>query len=198
MTIQLTVITLILGTFLAIIITFLKISKMKILNFIATLYTWVFRGTPLLLQLYFFYYALPKMGLTLQPFTAAILSLTLNCAAYMSEIIRGGIIAIDKGQFEASKALGFTYIQTMVKIVLPQTVRIIIPPVGNEFIAILKDTSLVSIISMVELMRKSTLIASSTFKPTEMYFSAGCLYLLLTTVFTTGFSLLEKKLSRYS
>ena len=194
MTIQLTVITLILGTFLGIVLAFCKISKIKVVNIFATFYTWIFRGTPLLLQLYFFYYALPHMGITLTPFTAAILGLSLNCGAYMAEIIRGGIIAIDKGQFEASKALGFTYFQTMRKIILPQTVRIIIPPVGNEFIAILKDTSLVSVISMAELMRKSSLIASSTFKYSEIYFSAACIYLLLTTVFTTGFSLLRKEI----
>jgi polar amino acid transport system permease protein len=116
----------------------------------------------------------------------------------MAEIIRGGIISIDKGQFEASKALGFTYFQTMNKIVLPQTFRVIIPPVGNEFIAMLKDTSLVSTIAMVELMRSAVQISSATFKYTEMLFTAACLYLILTTVFTSIFSAIEKKLSRYA
>jgi polar amino acid transport system permease protein len=198
MTIQLTVITLFLGTFLGILLAFCKISKNSVINTIATIYTWIFRGTPLLLQLFFFYYALPGMGVTMSAFTAAVLGLSLNCAAYMAEIIRGGILAIDKGQFEASKALGFTYFQTMTKIILPQTFRVIIPPVGNEFIAMLKDTSLVSSIAMTELMRTTTNISSATFKYPEMYFSAACLYLLLTTLFTTAFSLIEKKLSRYS
>ena len=198
LTIQLAVITIFLGTFLGIILAFCKISKNKLLSFIATFYIWIFRGTPLLLQLFFFYYALPGMGLSMDAFTAAVLGLSLNCAAYMSEIIRGGIIAIDKGQFEASKALGFTYFQTMTKIILPQTFRVIIPPVGNEFIAMLKDTSLVSSIAMTELMKTTTNISSATFKFPEMYFSAACLYLLMTTLFTTGFSIIEKKLSRYS
>ena len=197
-TIQLTVITLFLGTFLGIVLAFCKISNNKFIAFIATFYTWLFRGTPLLLQLFFFYSALPGFGITMTPFSAAVIALSLNCAAYMAEIIRGGILAIDKGQFEASKSLGFTYFQTMIKIILPQTFRVIIPPVGNEFIAMLKDTSLVSVIAMTELMRTSSLIASTTFKYTEMYFSAGCLYLLLTTVFTTAFSAIEKKLARYS
>ena len=197
-TIQLTVITLLLGTFLGIVLAFCKISKSKFVNFIATFYTWLFRGTPLLLQLFFFYNALPAFGITMTAFSAAVLALSLNCAAYMAEIIRGGILAIDKGQFEASKALGFTYFQTMIKIILPQTFRVIIPPVGNEFIAMLKDTSLVSVIAMTELMRTSSLIASTTFKYSEMYFSAACLYLLLTTVFTTAFASIEKKLARYS
>ena len=197
-TIQLTVITLFLGTFLGIVLAFCKISKNKFISFIATFYTWLFRGTPLLLQLFFFYSALPGFGITMTPFSAAVIALSLNCAAYMAEIIRGGIIAIDKGQFEASKSLGFTHFQTMIKIILPQTFRVIIPPVGNEFIAMLKDTSLVSVIAMTELMRTSSLIASTTFKYSEMYFSAACLYLLLTTVFTTAFAAIEKKLARYS
>lgn len=198
MTVQLTVITLVVGTLLGIILALLKLSKSRLIYSAAAFYTWVFRGTPLILQLYFFYYALPTLGITLQPFTAAVIGLSLNCGAYMAEIIRGGIISIDKGQFEASKALGFNYFQTMYKIVLPQTFRVIIPPVGNEFIAMLKDTSLVSTIAMVELMRTATQIYSTTFKITEMLFSAAVLYLLMTTIFTTAFSFIEKKLSKYA
>ena len=198
MTLKLTVITLFLGSLLGIIIALSKISKNFVLYWIATLYTWVFRGTPLILQLFFFYYALPMMGITLTPFSAAVIGLSLNCGAYMAEIIRGGIISIDKGQFEAAKALGFNYFQTMTKIILPQTFRIIIPPVGNEFIAMLKDTSLVSTIAMVELMRSATQIASATFKYTEVLFTAAVLYLIMTTVFTSIFSVVEKRLSRYA
>ena len=198
MTIVLAIVTILFGTFLGIILAFCKISKNKATSSMATIYTWIFRGTPLLLQLYFFYNVLPLWGLTMTPFLAAVISLSLNCAAYMAEIIRGGIIAIDKGQFEASKALGFTYFQTMVKIVLPQTFRVIIPPVGNEFISMLKDTSLVSSIAMAELMKTTQDLGSATFKYPELFFSAACLYLLMTTIFTTGFSIIEKKLSRYS
>jgi len=198
MTIQLTVLTLIFGTLLGVILALLKQSKNILINWIASFYIWIFRGTPLILQLFFFYYALPMLGVTLSPFSAAVIGLSLNCAAYMAEIIRGGIISIDKGQFEASKALGFTYFQTMIKIVLPQTFRVIIPPVGNEFISMLKDTSLVSTIAMTELMRAATQISSSTFKYTEMLISAACLYLIMTTIFTSVFSIIEKKLSRYA
>lgn len=198
MTVQLTVLTLIFGTLLGVILALLKQSKNILINWFASFYIWIFRGTPLILQLFFFYYALPMLGVTLSPFTAAVIGLSLNCAAYMAEIIRGGIISIDKGQFEASKALGFTYFQTMTKIVLPQTFRVIIPPVGNEFISMLKDTSLVSTIAMTELMRAATQISSSTFKYTEMLVSAACLYLIMTTIFTSVFSVIEKKLSRYA
>lgn len=198
MTIQLTVITLVFGTILGIIMALLKLTKNPFMRSFSTLYTWIFRGTPMMLQLFFFYYALPLMGITLTPFTAAVIGLSLNCGAYMAEIIRGGIISIDKGQFEASKALGFTYFQTMSKIILPQTLRIIIPPVGNEFITMLKDTSLVSTIAMSELMRSAVQISSTTFKYTEMLLSAAFLYLLMTTIFTGVFSFVEKKLSVYA
>ncbi|QCX32781.1 amino acid ABC transporter permease [Caloramator sp. E03] len=198
MTIKLTVITLFFGSILGVILALLKITKNIFTSGIASFYIWVFRGTPLILQLFFFYYALPMMGITMSPFTAAVIGLSLNCGAYMAEIIRGGIISIDKGQFEAAKALGFNYFQTMKKIVLPQTFRVIIPPVGNEFITMLKDTSLVSTIAMVELMRSAVQISSATFKYTEMLFTAAILYLIMTTVFTSIFSAVEKKLSRYS
>lgn len=197
MTIELTAITLVVGTILGVILALMKISGSKILYYIATLYTWVFRGTPLILQLFFFYYALPAMGVTLDAFPAAVIGLSLNCGAYMAEIIRGGVLSIDKGQFEASKALGYTYFQTMAKIVLPQTIRVILPPVGNEFISMIKDTSLVSTIAMNELMRTATQITSATFRYGEILFTAAVLYLLMTTVFTSVFSRLEKRFAVY-
>lgn len=196
-TVQLTVISVILGSVIGIIVATLKLSKNKAVVSIVSFYTWLFRGTPMLLQLFFFYYALPFMGLELSSMSAAIIGLSLNSGAYMAEIIRGGILSIDKGQFEACKALGFTYFQTMKRVVLPQTFRVIIPSVGNEFITMLKDTSLVSAIAMEELMRNAQLQISSTARPVEAFVIAGCLYLLMTTVFTTIFSRTEKKLSVY-
>ncbi|EYE88446.1 glutamine ABC transporter permease [Fervidicella metallireducens AeB] len=197
MTIELTVFTIVLGSILGISVGLLKLSKNKVIYFISSLYTWMFRGTPLLLQLFFFYYGLPNLGLNLSPMNAAILGLSLNCGAYMAEIVRGGILSIDKGQFEAAKALGFNYIQTMLKIILPQTYRRLIPPIGNQFISMLKDTSLVSSIAMVELMRSAQQMYATTFKPIEIFFVTGCIYLLMTTVFTAFFSVLEKRLSIY-
>lgn len=196
MTIELTILSLVLGSVLGILLAIFKISKNKFLYSVSALYIWIFRGTPLILQLFFVYYGLPQSW-AVTSFSAALIALSLNCGAYMAEIIRGGIISIDKGQFEASKALGFTYIQTMIKIILPQTFRVILPPLGNEFVSMLKDTSLVSTIAMVELMRTAQSINSSTYKTVEMFFTAGCLYLLMTTVFTTTFSHIEKKLSVY-
>jgi polar amino acid transport system permease protein len=196
-TIELTVFSLIIGSILGIIIALLKLVKNKVIFTIASLYTWLFRGTPMILQMFVLYYGLPGVGIKFTPFQAAILGLSLNSGAYMAEIIRGGILSVDKGQFEACKALGFTYFDTMRKIILPQTVRIIIPSIGNEFITLLKDTSIVSTIAMVEIMRSAQMLYSSSFKPMEAFFIAGCLYLFLTTIFTTAFSIYEKKLTTY-
>ncbi|MEW9096916.1 MAG: amino acid ABC transporter permease [Clostridiaceae bacterium] len=197
MTIFLTVISVVLGTLIGVVVALLKMSKNKLIYSIASLYTWIIRGTPMLLQLFFFYYGLPFIGIKLEPMSAAIIGLSLNSGAYMGEIIRGGIISVDKGQFEACKALGFTYGQTMRRVVLPQTFKVLIPPVGNEFITILKDTSLVSAIAMEELMRTAQQIYSANFRPMEPFFIAACIYLALTTVFTGAFAIWEKKLSRY-
>lgn len=196
-TIQLTVISVVLGSLIGIIVALLKLSNNKVVYTLASFYTWIIRGTPMLLQLFFFYYGLPFLGIELEPMTAAIIGLSLNSGAYMAEIIRGGILSVDKGQFEACKALGFTYGQTMTRVVLPQTIKVLIPPVGNEFITMLKDTSLVSAIAMEELMRAAQQIYSANFRPMEPFFIAACIYLALTTVFTTLFSIWEKKLSRY-
>lgn len=196
-TIELTVVSVILGSVIGIITATLKLSKNQFIVKIGCFYTWLFRGTPMLLQLMFFYYVLPFMGIKLSPMTAAIIGLSLNSGAYMAEIIRGGILSIDKGQFEACKSLGFTYVQTMRRVVLPQTFRVIIPAVGNEFITMLKDTSLVSSITIEELLRNAQLQVSATARPTEAFFIAGCLYLFMTTVFTAVFSATEKRLSVY-
>lgn len=197
MTIELTVVSLVAGTILAIIIAFMRISKQKVINAIARFYLWIFRGTPLILQLFFLYYALPSWGITLSPFAAAVIGLSFNSAAYTAEIVRGGIISISKGQYEAANVLGMSYIQTMFHIVLPQTLRNILPAMGNQFIGMLKDTSLVSTIAMVELMREAQLIGSATFKYTEVYITAALIYLLLTSIFSYIFNKLETKLSIY-
>lgn len=196
-TLELTVFSLILGSIIGVIIAMIKLSAFKPLAAVGNFYTWILRGTPLLLQLFVFYYGLSTLGLTLSATQAAIIGLSLNSGAYMAEIIRGGILAIDKGQFEASKALGFTYFQTMKRIVLPQAFRVVIPPVGNEFIAMIKDTSLVSVIAMEELMRKASLRVSSSGGDLTPYIIAAILYLVMTTLFTSIFSRIEKKLSVY-
>lgn len=201
-TIELTLISIVLGMILALVIAFMSIGRNKILKGIAWVYTWVFRGTPLLLQIMVVYFAIPLMvkqmvgsPLNFEPFTAAIIALTLNTAAYTSEIFRAGIQSIDKGQMEAAKALGMTYSQAMFKVIIPQTVSRVIPPFANEFIMILKDTSLVSTIGMADLMRVSKQFAASG--DWSYYFVAGGIYLVLTSVCIVLFQRLEKKTSRY-
>ncbi|WDP90569.1 MAG: ABC transporter permease subunit [Desulfobacter sp.] len=157
---------------------------------------WFFRGTPLLLQLFFIYYGLPSLGITLTPFAAAIIGLGLNYSAYLAEIIRAGIQSIPGGQMEAAKALGMNYPQAMRRIIVPQTYKRILPPVGNEFIALIKDTALVSTIAMVELMRSADQIFNTYFN-VNVLIIAAMIYLGFTTVFTLVFEKIERKVGAY-
>jgi len=198
-TIELTFVAVTVGLLFGLTAALCRISKMKLLNWIGGFYVWLFRGTPLLLQIFFIYYALPKMipALTLPAFSAGVIALIINSGAYTAEIIRAAILSIDKGQYEAAKSLGLTYGQTMRLIILPQTYKRLIPPIGNEFIALLKDSSLVSTIGMTELMRAAQLKASATGKDAEIYLTALMIYLALTTVFTALFNWLEKRMGKY-
>ncbi|MDR1094947.1 MAG: amino acid ABC transporter permease [Spirochaetaceae bacterium] len=176
-----------------------KMSKSKVLNRICTGYIFFFRGTPLLMQLYFIYYGLPQISpyLTINDrFVAAFIAFGLNSAAYCAEIIRAAIQSIDKGQAEAAKALGMSYAQAMRLVVIPQSIRRLIPPVGNEFIMVLKDASLVSIIALTDITKATRSISSST-ASALVYIPAMILYLIITAVFTYVFHRLEKKYSIY-
>jgi polar amino acid transport system permease protein len=182
---------LVLGFFLAL----GKMSKKFILNKLCGAYIFFFRGTPLLMQLFFIYYALPQI---FPPFTvksrflSAFTAFALNSAAYCAEIIRAAIQSIDKGQFEASRVLGLSRAQTMRYVIIPQSVRRLIPPVGNEFIMMLKDASLVSMIALVDITRAMNNIFNST-SSALVYIPALALYLIITAVFTFIFQKLEKK-----
>lgn len=193
-TIQLAALAMLLGSTLALTITFTKISGIKLLEAIGKTYTWLFRGTPLLMQLFVIYYGLPQIGIRLDPFPAAVLGLTLNIAAYIAEIIRGAIQSIDKGQWDAARAIGMNYWQTMFFIIIPQSIKRMIPPMTNEFIALLKDTSLVSTIAMVDLMRTAQQMSTTTFRPFEILLIAAVLYLAMTTVLTVFFRTIEVRL----
>jgi polar amino acid transport system permease protein len=198
LTLELTLIAILIGLVLGLLLALGRISKNPALNKISFFYIWFFRGTPLLLQISFIYYSLPTVApaFQLNRFTAGFLALGLNSGAYLAEIIRAAIQSIDKGQMEASKALGLSYGQAMRHIIVPQSYRRLIPPVGNEFIALLKDSSLVSIISLTELMRITTTLSNST-GSAVYYIPCAIFYLALTTVFTLVFSRLEKKYSVY-
>jgi len=198
-TIALTVLSVFVGLILSFFLALGKMSKRAIPNKLCSAYIFFFRGTPLLMQLYFIYFGLPMITplLTINSrFLAAFIAFTLNCAAYCAEIIRAAIQSIDKGQFEAAKALRMSYPQTMIHVIVPQSIRRLIPPVGNEFIMMLKDVSLVSIIALTDITKQTRSIQSST-ASSLVYIPAMILYLIITAIFTFIFHKLEKKYSVY-
>lgn len=198
-TILLTICAVSMGLLLSIFLALGKMSKNQILSKFCSAYIFFFRGTPLLMQLYFIYFGLPQINMALtinSRFFAAFLAFSLNSAAYCSEIIRAAIQSIDRGQFEASKALGFSRAQTMRLVIFPQSIRRLIPPVANEFIMVLKDASLVSIIALADLTKVTRAISSSS-GTALVYIPAMILYLIMTAFFEFIFHRLEARFSRY-
>ena len=194
-TLSLTVLSVSAGLFLGIFLALGKISRKKLLNKICGAYIFFFRGTPLLMQLFFIYYALPKIipVFTINSrFLAAFIAFSLNCAAYCAEIIRAAVQSIDEEQYEVSRTLGLTYMQTIRHVILPQVITRLIPPVSNEFIMMLKDVSLVSMIALVDITRAMRSIEAST-GSALVYIPAMVLYLIITAVFSAVFKRLEKK-----
>lgn len=196
MTLLLVVFTMIISPVGGLLIALGRIGNFKPVSRLCWFIIWLFRGTPLLLQLFFIYYGLPAIGITLKPIPAALIGLGLNYSAYLAEIIRSGILSIDLGQMEAAEAMGMSYWQAMRRVIIPQTYRVILPPVGNEFIALIKDTALVSTIAMVELMRTADQLFNASFNITVLGLAA-VIYLMFTTVFTFVFERLEAKVGAY-
>ena len=181
---------------LGIVCSLLKISRWRGVRWAVSVYTWIFRGTPLLLQLIFCYYGLAIIGISLPPFAAAAISFTINYAAYFTEIYRAGIESVDKGQYEAARALNLTYAQTMRRIIIPQVVRRTIPPTCNEAINLVKDTALVVVIGLGDILRNAREIFNRDF--TIIPFGiAACIYLALTMVIVLVFKQLENRYKAY-
>ncbi len=198
-TILLTICAVMMGLLLSVFLALGKMSKNKIWNGFCNAYIFFFRGTPLLMQLYFIYFGLPQISMALtinSRFLAAFIAFSLNSAAYCAEIIRAALQSIDKGQFEASKALGLTKGQTMRLVIFPQSIKRLIPPVANEFIMVLKDASLVSIIALADLTKVTRAISSST-GTALVYIPAMIIYLVMTAFFEFIFRKLESRFSRY-
>ncbi len=202
-TIQIAVVAILFGAVFGVLVALGRISKNKILNGISWFYIWFFRGTPLLLQLFMIYFAFPIIYLDItgqafdiDPMVCAFITFALNSTAYLAEIIRAAIESIDRGQMEAAKALGMTYSQAMRKIIIPQTFKRLVAPVGNELIMLLKDTSLVSTIALSDTLRTVKTMASSTGN-WIYYIYAAVIYLFLTTVIQIVFDKLETKLGVY-
>ena len=201
-TLKLTAISGTLGLILGMLLALLRLSRFKILSWISLIYITIFRGTPLLLQILFIYFALPTLfdaygiDMLMDSFSAGILALSLNCAAYLAEIFRAGILSIPKGQTEAARALGLSRSQTMYKIIIPQTYRRIIPPVVNELSALTKETSLVSVISLSELLYVTQRLGSKYLRVWEVYIWAALGYLLIVMVLSFFANRLEKRLEQ--
>lgn len=195
-TLKLFLITLLFSIPLGLLVSIGKISGNKFLGKIIEVYIWLMRGTPLLLQIFFVFFGLPTFGINLERFPSAVIAFVLNYAAYFAEIFRSGIQSIDKGQYEASDVLGLTYTQTMRRIILPQMIKRVLPPISNEVITLVKDTALVYSIALPELMKaaKDIVTRDLTVNP---FFIAAAFYLLMTMILTKLFTGFEKKFSYY-
>lgn len=181
-TIWLSVTSMILGLGLGVSAGMMKMYGNRALRWIAEFYIWLFRGTPVLIQLIIIYTGLPQLGIRLSVIESAIIGLALNEGAYLAEVIRSGIMSVDKGQTDASRAVGMTWRQRMWMVILPQATRTIIPPLGNQFNGMLKTTSLASVISMEELMRNAQMLAQIEFRVLEAYTVAAVWYLVLVSI----------------
>ena len=198
-TLKLFVITLVLSVPMGLALALARISRFGWLSRLVEAYIWLMRGTPLMLQLLFIYFALPfvpYVGVRLPDFPAAVVAFALNYAAYFAEIFRAGIQSVGRGQYEGAKVLGLSYGQTMRRIVLPQMVRTILPPVSNETITLVKDTSLIYVLALNDLLRAARGIVQRDFSTTP-FVVAAAFYLIMTLILTWGFNRLEKRYAKY-
>jgi arginine/lysine/histidine/glutamine transport system substrate-binding/permease protein len=199
-TLGLTVLPFLLGLIGGTLVALALISPYKILQIICRVYVDFFRGTPMLVQLFIIYFGLPalcrELGIPIDVnrFAAAVTALSLNVAAYLAEIMRGGIKSIDKGQWEACQSLGMNPLQTMADVILPQALRRMLPPLGNEFITLIKDTSLAAVIGFEELFRQGQLMVATTYRAFEIYIAVALVYLVLTTLSSVVFKWLEVRM----
>jgi polar amino acid transport system permease protein len=168
-------------------------ARSRLSNLLVTWYVEIFRGTPLLVQLFFIYFGLGQLGVKFTPIVAGVLTLSLNSGAYISEIVRSAISALDRGQYESALSLGMSHLQAMRYVILPQALRIAVPPLVNSFSAILKDSSLVSIIAIAELTRIGQELYTSTYRPFEAYTTLGVMYLVMTLIISRASKVLEVK-----
>ncbi len=197
MTIELTLSAIFIGLIIGLLLALARISKNQLASKLSGLYIWLFRGTPLLLQIFIIYFSLPAIGIKLNAFVSAVIAFGLNSGAYLAEIIRAALLSIGKGQMEAAKALGMTDRQAMFKIIIPQSYRRLVPPIGNEFIMLLKESSLVSVIGIVELLKTAKTMTNSHGGHMLYYIIAAAIYLFLTSFLSYIFHKLERKYSVY-
>ncbi|MEW1843967.1 amino acid ABC transporter permease [Nonomuraea angiospora] len=195
-TLMLGVVSFVLGSALGAVVTLGRISGSRVLRALAAAYVSVFRGTPLLIQIMIVYYGLPQLGLEIPPIPSAIVAFTLFSAAYLSENFRAGVLGVDKGQWEAAASMAMPYWKTLRRVIFPQAIRIAMPAVGSRFVALMKDTSLASAVTVVELTRVAEGIGTSTFRYMEALLLVGILYWMVNTLLQVGQQTLEKRMRR--
>lgn len=195
---QITMIAALIGLILGSIFGLAETAQSRLLAFIIGTYVTLFRGTPMLVQILFIYYVLPQFGILIEPFWAASLAIGLNSCAYISQIIRAGVNAVSKGQIEAARTLGFTSIKTMRYIIFPQAFRVTLPALGNEMITLVKDSSLASIIGVMELSKEASVIRSRTYDAFSILLAVSVIYLILTATLSFCIKKYEERLERHA
>ncbi|MGG0288583.1 amino acid ABC transporter permease [Peribacillus butanolivorans] len=196
-TLLITIISMFFGSIIAVIVAVARLKGNKFIRWIARAYVSIIRGTPTLVQIIIVYYGLADYGLNLQPLTAAYIALSISIGAYLSETLRGAIQSIPKGQYEAAYASGMSPYQTMRRIIFPQAIRVAIPPAGNTFIGMLKETSLVSVITVTELLRSAQLLIAQYYVYMPFYLAIALMYWIMSTGFSFVLERIEKRLSIY-
>ena len=196
-TIPLTAIAFSIAMVIAVAAALTQFARMPVLTQICRLYIWIFRGTPLLVQLFVVFFGMPKVGITIAPFPAAVIVFSLNEGAYCAETVRAALESVPSGQLEAGLCAGLSYLQTMRRIILPQAMRTAFPPLSNSLIAMVKDTSLAANITVVEMLRATEQINARVYEPLALYIEVGLIYLLFSTVLTWLQRVGENRLSAY-
>ncbi|OWY37968.1 ABC transporter permease [Xenophilus sp. AP218F] len=194
-TVMFAVIAMVLGLALGFVVALTRVARVPLLSELAAFYVSAMRGTPLLVQIFVIYYGLPGVGLELDPVPAGVLALTLNVAAYLSESLRGGIAGVARGQWDAAFSLGLSWWQTMRFIIAPQALRLSVPSLSNSLISLIKDTSLVSVITVTELMLATKEVIAQTFQPLPLYLAAAAIYWLLSAAFERVQQRVERRLN---
>jgi cystine transport system permease protein len=195
-TIFLGVVSFSIGSTIGLAVALIRMSKLRLLRAVVVTYVSIFLGTPMLVQILLIYFGLPQVGIRIDPIPSGIVALSLNVGAYQSENFRAGLLGVDPGQREAALSIGMSYWQSLRRIIFPQALRIAAPPIGTRFIALMKDTSLVSVITVTELTRVAERVGSATFRYLEMYLIVAAIYWLLNLVLSLGQATVERRLGR--
>ncbi|MDR6691758.1 cystine transport system permease protein [Microbacterium sp. 1154] len=196
-TIPLSLASFAIGLVIALGMALLRLSRNVVLSSVARFYISIIRGTPLLVQLFVIFYGLPSLGLTIDPFPAAVIAFSLNVGGYAAEVIRAAILSVPRGQWEAAHTVGLSRRKTLTRIILPQAARVSVPPLSNTFISLVKDSSLASLILVTELFRQAQAIAAFSYEFMAVYLEAALIYWLFCLVLSFGQNALEKRLDRH-